>query len=432
MNFNQPSQWHYSCQQKDILSATPAHLKLVLESVSSNLELWTPETVSLPQEAFILYCHIHDYIPSILLCLDINGKIVSINQFGASCLGYTPQELIDKPIFNLFASSEQQRLSEALMGLLAESSTGKVSSWEFPLDCPASKMDWVKVMARVLRLEENNSVILIVCEDITPQKQAEAALSQAQKSVQAQLEEMQSVNRLKDEFLSTISHELRTPLTNMKMAIQMLGIALNQEQNLLSELSQPQAERSKAARYFQILTNECDREISLINNFLDLQRLETTIKPLVLEKIKLQEWLVRVVNAFHANNHCSDKEFLVSVAPNLPLLLCDPFNLERIMIEMLTNACKFSPSGEKVIVTAESLAQKIQLQVTNTGVEIPPDELPRIFEKFYRIPSNDPWKQGGTGLGLALVHKLTHHMGGTITVESGSNRTCFTIQLPLE
>jgi signal transduction histidine kinase len=284
----------------------------------------------------------------------------------------------------------------------------------------------------VLHQGENNPVILMVCEDITAQKQAEAALAQVQKAAQMQSEEMQTVNHLKEEFLNTISHELRTPLTNMKMAIQMLSIVLNQEQNLSSELSKPQVERSKAARYFQILTNECDREISLINNFLDLQRLETSIKPVILEKIKLQEWLVRIVNAFSANNKCSDKEFRLSVEPNLPLLSCDPFSLERIIIELLTNACKFSPPGEKIIVKAESVSQKIQMQITNTGVEIPPDELPRIFGKFYRIPSNDPWKRGGTGLGLALVQKLTHHMGGTIEVESGSNQTCFTIQFPLE
>ncbi|MEC4816179.1 MAG: PAS domain-containing sensor histidine kinase [Scytonema sp. PMC 1069.18] len=432
MSCNQPSPWHHSCQQQDILSTTPAHLQPVLKSVFSDLEFCTAETVGLPPEALILYLHIHNYLPCILLCLDMNGTIVSVNQFGASCLGYKPQELIDKPIFNLFASSEQQRLSEVLIGLLEESSTGKVSRWEFPLDCPGSKMDWVRVMAQVLHPGENSPVIMMVCEDITAQKQAEAALAQFQKASQEQFKEMQTVNHLKEEFLSTISHELRTPLTNMKMAIQMLSIILNQEQNMLSELSKPQIEGSKAARYFQILTSECDREINLINNFLDLQRLETSIKPIILEKIKLQEWLVRVVNAFSAKKNCSDKEVQVSVEANLPPFSCDPFSLEKIIIEMLTNACKFSPKGEKIIVKAESLSQKIQLQVTNTGVEIPPAELPRIFEKFYRIPSNDFWKRGGTGLGLALVQKLTHRMGGTIKVESGSNRTCFTIQFPME
>ncbi|MCX7596419.1 MAG: ATP-binding protein, partial [Fischerella sp.] len=268
--------------------------------------------------------------------------------------------------------------------------------------------------------------------DITERKLAEVALKESQKSAQTQLEEMENLNRLKDEFLSTVSHELRTPLTNMKMAIQMLGIALNQEQNLLSEMTKPHAERSKVARYFQILNNECEREINLINNFLDLQRLDTTAKPLVLETLQVQEWLERVIKLFQARNRNSYLHNLqISIPDHLPALICDPFSLERIIIELLTNACKFSPPGADILVTAESKSNFIQLQVSNSGVEIPASELPRIFEKFYRIPTNDPWKQGGTGLGLALVQKLTKYLGGTIKAESNSNFTCFTIQLPL-
>lgn len=73
----------------------------------------------------------------------------------------------------------------------------------------------------------------------------------------------------------------------------------------------------------------------------------------------------------------------------------------------------------------------MQLQVSNSGVEIPASELSRVFDKFYRVPSSDPWKQGGTGLGLALVQKLTEYLGGCISVESASSQTCFTVKLPL-
>ncbi|BAZ53739.1 two-component sensor histidine kinase [Nostoc sp. NIES-4103] len=270
------------------------------------------------------------------------------------------------------------------------------------------------------------------CIDITERKLAEVALQQSQEAVQAQLEEMESLNRLKEEFLSTVSHELRTPLTNMKMAIQMLGIALHQEQNFLSEMAKPPAERSKAARYFEILDKECDREINLINNFLDLQRLDTSARPWVLEKIQVQQWLWRVVELFKAHNRTLCRQNLrLIIAPNIPPIACDPYSLERILVELLTNACKFSPPDAEITISAHLKAHNIQFQVINSGVEIPSSELPRIFDKFYRIPSNDPWKQGGTGLGLALVQKLTKHLGGTIEVESGSNRTCFAIQLAL-
>jgi PAS domain S-box-containing protein len=570
MSRNQQSSWHHTRQQKDILSVTPARLELVPER-TSDLELCTAETSGRNQEELLWYRRLYESTPSVYLTLDATGIILSLNQFGADCLGYTREQLIQKSVFNLFARSERQRLFDGFMGLLRASPENEVTNWEFRLDCPSSKIVWVKVVARLLpggegnliaegnatKCKNENSVILMVCEDITSSKQAEDALRESeqrfqvmadtapvmlwiagcdgrrifcnqswleftgrsleeekgfgwleavhlqdrnlcletynsalnvqkkfqveyrlrrsngeyrwildtgvprltpngnfvgyigcslditerklaevafqdsQQSVQAQLEEMESLDRLKDEFLSTVSHELRTPLTNMKMAIQMLGIALNREQNFLLEMAKPTGERSKAARYFEILDNECDREINLINNFLDLQRLDTGAKPLVLETIQVQQWLWRVVELFKARNRNSgEQELQLLIAPNLPPLTCDPFSLERILIELLTNACKFSPPGVEITVIAQLKSSNIKFQVINFGVEIPTTELPRIFDKFYRIPSNDPWKQGGTGLGLALVQKLTKHLGGTIEVESGSNRTCFTILLP--
>jgi signal transduction histidine kinase len=74
---------------------------------------------------------------------------------------------------------------------------------------------------------------------------------------------------------------------------------------------------------------------------------------------------------------------------------------------------------------------RIKLEVSNSGVEIPARELPRVFDKFYRVPSNDPWKQGGTGLGLALVRKLAQHLGGDIEADSGNSRTWFTVDMPM-
>lgn len=434
------------------MSTTPARLELVPER-TSNLELYT-EALSRTQEELLWDCKIYESIPSVYFILDAAGTILFVNQFGANYLGYVPDELLQKPIFQLFASLEQQRLANVLTGLLGATPSGKVASWEFRYNCPMRKIEWVKVVVRLLPSEGKQIPrIIMVCEDITAYKHhenfvssfiaeheqshsiadAEVALTESQNTVQAHLAEMIGLNRLQEEFLATVSHELRTPLTNMKMAIQMLGIALNQEHNFFAEMAKPQTECSKAARYFKILVNECDREINLINNFLDLQRLDTSNKPVVLETIQVQEWLEQVMKLFntrdHLRHHCQH-QMLLHVEPNLPPLVCDSFSLERILIELLTNACKFSPRGATITMTAQ-LSGNFQFQVINSGVEIPATELPRIFDRFYRIPSNDPWKQGGMGLGLALVQKLIKHLGATIKVESQVNHTCFTIELPL-
>jgi signal transduction histidine kinase len=263
--------------------------------------------------------------------------------------------------------------------------------------------------------------------------QCAIALRQAQSyaAAQTQVAELGRLNQLKDDFLSTVSHELRTPVSNMKMAMQMLGIALNRESTLFYELTKPPTEQSKVARYFQILHNECEREISLINDLLDLQRLDSGGEALVLTTIRIQDWLPPLVAPFQAQAQKRQQSLEVQVADQLPALICDHASVGRVISELLNNACKYTPPEERIIVAARATTENIELSVTNFGVEIPPCEQKRIFDKFYRIPSADPWKQGGTGLGLALVQKLVSHLGGTIEVESGSSQTCFTVSLPI-
>jgi signal transduction histidine kinase len=256
--------------------------------------------------------------------------------------------------------------------------------------------------------------------------QCAIALRQAQlyQAAQAQVEALEALNQLKDDFLSTVSHELRTPISNMKMSIRMLGIVMNQQGKL-------SAEPDKAARYLQILSDECEREISLINDLLDLQRLEAGVHPLNLDSIQLQTWLPQIVKPFCERTQAQQQILQVDVASNLPPILSDLSHLERILTELLNNACKYTPPREKIIVLAWVEAEKVQLRVSNSGVEIPADEMLRIFDKFYRIPHTDRWKQGGTGLGLTLVKKLTEHLGTTLQVESCFGQTAFTLELPI-
>ncbi|MBD2742016.1 GAF domain-containing protein [Coleofasciculus sp. FACHB-1120] len=233
----------------------------------------------------------------------------------------------------------------------------------------------------------------------------------------AQVQELEKLNQLKDDFLSTVSHELRTPIANMKMAIQMLKVS-------------PPGERTQ--RYLQILQAECNRETELINDLLDLQRLAAASYPSFLATaIDLPEWLPNIVESFRSRIQEREQILQVDIPSDLPILVSELASLERILAELLNNACKYTPPGERIKVTARATSAMMQIKVSNFGVEIPPEELPRIFDKFYRIPRTDRWKQGGTGLGLALVQKLTQHLGGILRVRSASDETTFTLELPL-
>ncbi|MBW4681225.1 MAG: GAF domain-containing protein [Microcoleus vaginatus WJT46-NPBG5] len=259
------------------------------------------------------------------------------------------------------------------------------------------------------------------------------ALRQARlyQSAQSQVTELAKLNELKDDFLSTVSHELRTPLSNMKMAIQMLAISLNQETGFFAELTKPEAERSKLARYFQIVRNECEREIHLINDLLELQQLDAGSQTWAPAIIQLQRLIPQIVEPFEDQTRNCQQVLQLEMSPDLPDLFGDPSILKRVLAELLTNACKYTPAGEQITVEVAAVGDRVQFSVTNSGAEIPPEELNNIFKKFYRIPKADRWQQGGTGLGLAVVHKLTERLGGTIQVKSEAGQTCFTVDLPI-
>ncbi|HEY9762714.1 MAG TPA: GAF domain-containing protein [Trichocoleus sp.] len=268
--------------------------------------------------------------------------------------------------------------------------------------------------------------------------QCAIAIRQARlyQAAQTQVEELERLNTLKDDFLSTVSHELRTPVTSMRVALQLLGVTLNQEFDLNAELQKPKTEQNRIARYFLILQEECEREISLINDLLDLQRLDVGSHPVHLEAVVLEEWLPGLVNGFMARAKNRQQTLKLKIENNLPVLNTDLASLERILAELLNNACKYTPPGEQICLKVMASKRKgdepLQFCITNTGVDIPSEELPRIFDKFYRVPSADPWKQGGTGLGLALVQKLVMYLGGEIVVKSADKETAFTVKLPTQ
>lgn len=268
--------------------------------------------------------------------------------------------------------------------------------------------------------------------------------SRLYQAAQAQVTELERLNALKDDFLSTVSHELRTPMSSIKMAIQMLEVILFKDipgdpkllQDLETDLVLPPASLQRMARYFRILKDESQREISLINDLLDLSRLDAGTETITISPISLDSWLPHIIQGFVARCQNQRQQLITNLDSDLPPLMSDMASLERILAELLNNACKYTPAGETIAISAqvwEPTHQPVfEVRVSNSGVEIPPSECERVFDKFYRIPNNDPWKHGGTGLGLALVKKLVERLDGTIQIECENNQTCFALRFPVE
>jgi signal transduction histidine kinase len=245
---------------------------------------------------------------------------------------------------------------------------------------------------------------------------------------QAQVAELEKLNQLKDDFLSTVSHELKTPISNMNMAIQMLEIQLKQ-------CDSPEDARQRIDRYLGILRSECKREDELVTDLLDLQRLEDGGYSAAMSVIDLDKWLQKTV-AFTRSRLFSRQQTLTIEEGSLSPLITDRVILDRIIVELLNNAGKYSADGSNIILRVSEASvpnsettSGLQLCVTNPAT-IDPDELPKIFSKFYRVPNADPWKQGGTGLGLALVDRLVRQLGGVLSATSEDGLTTFTVIIP--
>ncbi len=278
---------------------------------------------------------------------------------------------------------------------------------------------WYRIQFESLKdskLQSNG--ILLLLEDVTAQKTIEANLDR-------QILELRRITQLKDDFLNTVSHELRTPLTNMRMAIELLKII------------EAEAQREY---YLKVLDSECDREVNLINELLDLQRLESGNHTLQLEEIDFRVVLPQLVEPFYRRTEPREQRLSLSIDPDLPICRSDRASLERIIAELINNACKYTPPHCEIRVAAKSTVDAfIELSVTNSGVEISEADQSRIFDRFYRVPRSDPWNQGGTGLGLALVKKLVESLNGEIEVTSQSasanillNSTTFIVRLPIQ
>ncbi|MBE9187197.1 GAF domain-containing sensor histidine kinase [Microcoleus sp. LEGE 07076] len=240
-----------------------------------------------------------------------------------------------------------------------------------------------------------------------------------------QQEQLRKLKLMEDEFLSTMSHELRTPLTIMKLAILML-----------KQAEQPLASRAK---YLDILEQQCSKQTALVNDLLALKQFEPQQVPMSAIEIDFKRLIQDLAGDFEKK--WADKELTLKL--DLPKFVAgvetDPDSLKRVLLELLTNAGKYSASGSAVILEASETDGCIVLSVSNFGRGISAADLPHIFDKFRRGTGITDQAIAGTGLGLALVKCLVEHLNGTIDVSSCRAesseadelwRTSFTLTLP--
>ena len=225
-------------------------------------------------------------------------------------------------------------------------------------------------------------------------------------------------NRLKSDFLATMSHELRTPLNSI------LGFS----EVLLSGNSLS----DKQQRWVRNIQTSGDRLLNLINDILDLAKIEAGKMKLRLEEVGIQDVCDGMLNMFRPLAEKKNIDLRNQVDPGIPLLKQDPAKLQQILSNLLSNAIKFTPEGGRVLVKAEADPLHLILTVTDTGVGIAPEEQELVFEKFRQSGNPLTREHAGTGLGLSIVRELSKLLGGEVTLQSELGRgSSFQVRLPL-
>jgi len=224
-------------------------------------------------------------------------------------------------------------------------------------------------------------------------------------------------NRLKSDFLATMSHELRTPLNSI------LGFS----EVLLSS----DGLTDKQQRWVTNIQSSGDRLLSLINDILDLAKIEAGKMEVRAEETRIADLCEGQVNMFRPMAQKKNIDLRCQVAGDIPVLHQDPSKLQQILSNLLSNAIKFTPEGGRVLLKAEADPLHVVLTVNDTGVGIAPEEQELVFERFRQAGNPLTREHAGTGLGLSIVRELSKLLGGEVTLRSELGRgSTFTVRLP--
>ena len=255
------------------------------------------------------------------------------------------------------------------------------------------------------------------------------ALARAQKQTaqdQNALQKRKQLDTLKDEFISTVSHELRTPLTSIRGALGLLSAGVMGKVD------------DKALNLLRIASTNTDRLVRLINDILDLERMDAGRAPLHLRRCSLSELVLQAVETMRSMADAS--EIRIEIVPELqadPIVFeGDSDRMQQVLVNLLSNAIKFSPRGSSVRVLGGYDGENLLLRIEDRGRGVPTDKLETIFDRFHQVEASDARQKGGTGLGLAICRSILAQHGGSIWAERndihGNNQlgTSFVLRMP--
>ncbi|WP_446385350.1 ATP-binding protein [Coleofasciculus chthonoplastes] len=385
-----------------------------------------------------------------VIVTDKEGQVKFLNQVAESLTGWQLAEAKERKfteVFNIVDEQTRQPIEDVLKNVLEQDTIIYLEKQILLLPKQGKPIPIADSLALIKNNDGAIEGMVLVFRDATRQRLAQEqnrALERA-RQLEYDIAELQCLDLFHDDSLSKASLELPTSPAKIKLAVRILETVLDQ-QSLLS--SQIRSNSTVIARYWRIVQEQCNQKLKLVNDLLDIGAIETEVHPLQLTLIQFPDWMPELIKPFEAWAQFQQQRLHIDIDPNLPPLVSDRLSLTRMLTELLNNAFKYTPAGEDIGVTVWALGDgnvetrhgaslrqgdgfwTVEIQVSNSGVEIPLDEREKIFEPFYRIPSSYSWKQEGTGLGLTVTKMLVHRLQGEIDVTSDRDGTIFTIFIP--
>ena len=318
------------------------------------------------------------YMSDGVIAFELDGKIMHINAAAVRMLGIddTENANFDSIFENIGLTITQMRFMEG-----AEPVEKEIVTKDMHL----------KASFASLKMDDKLGGIVVVVQDVTKQ---------------------QKLDNSRREFVANVSHELRTPITTIK----------SYTETMLFGIDDGDIDREMFKNFLGVIDNESDRMTTLIKDLLLLSKLDHDQAHAEQSDHDLAVIVKDIVSSLQITAKNKNQKLVYEPTNALPLFKCNRGRIEQVIVNIISNAIKYTPEGGSVTVTTMHVYNNIYIKIKDTGIGIPKEDLPHVFERFYRVDKARSRQQGGTGLGLAIAKEIVEEYGGTINVNSTVNK----------
>ena len=349
--------------------------------------------------------------------LTVVGEIRAANPAFANLLSRPDRGLLGRALTEFLVSEDAGRLERLLEEVAI---TGQRQQLDARIRSVGGDQRYVRISVALARVSDDaGGNLVVMMEDVTPVKILEQERVEHLHELREQHARLKELDKLKSRFVSNVSHELRTPLAVIKLYA------------TLARKGRPE----KQAHYLQTIEQETHRLETMVENILDLTRMDRQALRVHPELLEPEEIIAQVLQVYEETALKRGIDLQNRTQEELPLLWADKNHLIQMLTNLVDNALKYSFRGGKVWVAAREAetpeGRSLEIAVGDTGAGIPADEQDKVFERFYRGRNNTS-SQTGTGLGLAIVQELMARHGGRVTLASEEGQgSVFTLHFPL-